>query len=117
MAADPAFVEYVLEQLDGTGQTCPERSRRITHKAMFGGHGIWERGDMFALISSDSTLYFKVNDDTRPRYEEAGSEQFMTMPYWSVPADLLEDREELQVWAAEAIAVGHATAAHRDRKR
>ncbi len=109
MAADPAFVEYVLEHLDGAGQ--------ITHKAMFGGHGFWERGDMFALISSDSTLYFKVDDSTRPRYEDAGSEQFMNMPYWSVPADLLEDREELQEWTAEAVAVGHATAGKRARQR
>ncbi len=105
MAADPAFVEYVLEQLDGSGN--------LTDKAMFGGHGIWESGDMFALISSDSALYFKVDDETRPRYEESGSEQFLTMPYWSVPADLLEDREILHEWAAEAITVGHATAKKR----
>ena len=109
MAADPDFVEYVLEQLDGVGD--------ITHKAMFGGHGFWERGDMFALVSSDSTLYFKVDDNTRPRYEEAGSEQFMNMPYWSVPADLLEDREEFQAWVEEAIAVGHATASRKARRR
>ena len=108
MAADPAFVEYVIEQLDGAG--------RITHKAMFGGYGIWESGDMFALVSSDSTLYFKVDDETRPRYAEAGSEQFMTMPYWSVPADLLEDRGELLDWVADAIAVGHATAAKKRRR-
>lgn len=107
MAADPAFVEYVIEQLEPAGE--------ITHKAMFGGHGIWESGDMFALISSDSTLYFKVDDRTRPRYEEAGSEQFMNMPYWSVPADLLEDRDLLLDWAADAVAVGHATATKRRR--
>ena len=108
MAADPAFVEFVVEQLDPAGD--------ITHKAMFGGHGIWESGDMFALISSDSELYFKVDDTTRPRYQDAGSEQFMTMPYWSVPADLLEDREQLLDWAAEAVAVGHATATKKRRR-
>jgi len=108
MAADPDFVEYVLEQLEGVGD--------ITHKAMFGGYGFWERGDMFALVSSDSTLYFKVDDDTRPRYQEAGSEQFGNMPYWSVPADLLEDRELFHEWAREAIAVGHATARRRQRR-
>lgn len=107
MAADPAFVEYVIEQLEDAGE--------ITHKAMFGGHGIWESGDMFALISSESALYFKVDDESRPRYQDAGSEQFMNMPYWSVPADLLEDREQLLDWADEAIAVGHATASKRRR--
>ena len=108
MAADPAFVEYVIEQLDGAGN--------LTHKAMFGGYGIWESGDMFALISSDSALYFKADDTTRPRYQDAGSEQFMTMPYWSVPADLLEDRGELHDWAEEAIAVGHATASKKKKR-
>ena len=107
MAADPAFVEFVIEQLEPAGD--------ITHRAMFGGHGIWESGDMFALISSDSALYFKVDDATRPRYQDAGSEQFMTMPYWSVPADLLDDREQLLDWAAEAVEVGHATASKRKR--
>jgi DNA transformation protein and related proteins len=102
MAVDPGFVEFVIEQLEPVGV--------ITHKGMFGGHGIWESGDMFALISSDSTLYFKVDDVTRTRYQEAGSEQFMTMPYWSVPADLLEDRGELLEWAEDAVAVGHTTA-------
>jgi TfoX/Sxy family transcriptional regulator of competence genes len=57
-----------------------------------------------------------VDDTSRPRYEEAGSEQFMNMPYWSVPADLLEDRDELQEWAAEAVAVGHATASAKRKK-
>ncbi len=107
MAVDPTFVEFVIEQLEPVGE--------ITNRAMFGGHGIWESGDMFALISSDSTLYFKVDDATRPRYEEAGSEQFMTMPYWSVPADLLEDHGELLDWAGDAVAVGQATA--RKKKR
>ncbi|MEZ4523548.1 MAG: TfoX/Sxy family protein [Thermomicrobiales bacterium] len=107
MAADPAFADYVIEQLEDAGA--------ITHRAMFGGYGIWESGDMFALISSDSTLYFKVDDETRPRYQAAGSEQFRTMPYWSVPADLLEDREQLLDWAEEAVAVGHATASKKRR--
>ena len=108
MAADPAFVEFVVEQLEPAGD--------ITHKAMFGGHGIWESGDMFALISADSELYFKVDDATRPRYEEAGSEQFMTMPYWSVPADLLENSDLLLDWAAEAVMVGHATASKKKKR-
>lgn len=109
MPSDPDFVAYVLEQLEGAGE--------ITSRAMFGGHGIWERGDMFALISSDSTLYFKVNDETRPDYQDAGSHQFMTMPYWSVPADVLEDSALLHAWAADAIEIGHATASKKRSKK
>ncbi len=102
MQPDPDFVNYVLEQLEGSGD--------LTHKAMFGGHGIWESGDMFALISSDSELYFKVDDKNRDEYNAAGSQQFMTMPYWSVPAQAFEDREEFRRLASDAIATGHRTA-------
>lgn len=107
MTLDPQYVTYVIEQLDGLGE--------ITHRNMFGGCGIWESGDMFALISPDSELYFKVSDETRARYEVAGSEQFRTMPYWSVPADVLEDHDTFHEWAAEAIEVGHATAVKKKR--
>ena len=32
------------------------------------------------------------------------------MPYWEVPADVLEDPELFREWAERAIAHGHATA-------
>jgi DNA transformation protein len=102
MAPEPGFVEHVMGRLEPFGE--------VTTKAMFGGNGIWEAGDMFALITSDSELHFKVDDQTRPRYQSAGCVQFRSMPYWSVPADVLEDGDQLAEWAEEAIEVGHATA-------
>jgi DNA transformation protein len=103
MTADPEFTYVVLQQLDELGE--------IIHKPIAGAHGFWERGNMFALISNGKTLYFKVNDETRQRYEAAGSERYKSMPFWSVPADVLKDPDEFRAWAAEAIAVGHASAA------
>ena len=47
---------------------------------------------------------------TSGAYEDADSEQFRNMPYYEVPADVLEDAEELLEWARTAIDVGHATA-------
>jgi DNA transformation protein len=76
---------------------------------MFGGYGIFHEGDMFALISG-STLYFKVDDTNRAAYDAAGSNRFKPMPYYSVPADVLENRDELHAWARTSIAIGHATA-------
>jgi len=61
-------------------------------RAMFGGCGIFEGGDMFGLISADSRLYLKVDDATRQRYEEAGAERFMTMPYFEVPGEVSRTR-------------------------
>jgi len=105
MALDDSYVTYVMELLEPLGA--------VTGRRMFGGYGIWEDGDMFALLDSGSTLYFKVDDATRPRYADAGSEQFMTMPYWSVPVDVLEDDDTLRVWARDAMAVGHVTSKRR----
>jgi DNA transformation protein len=107
MALDDGYVAYVVELLEPLGA--------VTGRKMFGGYGIWEDGDMFALLDSASTLYFKVDDTTRARYADAGSEQFMTMPYWSVPVDVLEDDDLLQAWARQAMAVGHATSKKKRR--
>ena len=81
----------------------------ITSRPMFGGYGIFQDGDMFALISG-SVLYFKVDDSNLADYESAGSERFKPMPYWSVPADVMEDADSLGQWAARSVAIGHATA-------
>lgn len=105
MALDQGYVEYVMERLEPLGA--------VTGRRMFGGYGIWEDGAMFALIDRESTLYFKADDRTRSRYTAAGGTQFMTMPYWSVPVDVLEDDDVLATWAHDAIAVGHATATRR----
>lgn len=102
MAPEPGFVEHVMHRLEPFGD--------VTTKAMFGGQGIWEAGDMFALISSDTQLYFKADAETRERYEAAGAQQFHNMPYWSVPGDVLDDDARLAEWVDEAIEVGHATA-------
>ena len=110
MAADPGFHDDVLAILRDLGN--------VTSKAMFGGYGIWQSGDIFAVISSDSTLYFKADEDTAQRYARAGSAQFMeVMPYWEVPAEVLVDEARLLEWAQEAARVGHATAKPRKRKK
>jgi len=38
------------------------------------------------------------------------------MPYYEVPADVLEDVDALQEWARIAIDVGHATATKKKRR-
>ena len=65
------------------------------YRKMFGGIGIFEGGTMFALITGEDELCFRVDDQTRPDFEAAGGTQFMTMPYFSAPADSLEDAGQL----------------------
>jgi len=101
MKAGNEFLSFVMEKLSSIGN--------ITSRAMFGGHGIFHEGDMFALIAG-STLYFKVNELNRAAYENADSKQFVPMPYYEVPAEIMEDIALLHEWARTSIAIGHATA-------
>jgi len=105
MPVDKEYVSHVMDMLAPIGG--------VHSRAMFGGYGIFHDGDMFALISSASRLYFKVDDTNRKRFEEAGSEQFQGMPYFELPVDVLETPDELREWAIASITVGHATAKRR----
>ncbi len=111
MAVDDELVREVAQRLAPLGD--------VTSRKMFGGAGFWESGDMFALLSSDSMLHFKVDDATRPRYEAAGSAAFapqmgdrppVEMPYFVVPDEIVADDDAFASWAADAVAVAHATA-------
>ena len=81
---------------------------------MFGGVGIYAGAFFFALIAND-VLYFKVDDSNRGDFERLGMGPFRpygpegeVMQYYEVPADLLDDPEELRPWAEKAIAVARA---------
>jgi DNA transformation protein len=63
----------------------------------------------FGLIAYDE-LYFKVTEDNLSDYELAGSHPFVytghkkpiTMSYWLVPPDVLEDSSIIMEWANKA---------------
>jgi DNA transformation protein len=116
MAVGDDFRDFVLEQLAAAGQ--------VTSRSMFGGIGLYLDGLFFALIDDD-TLYFKVDESTRARYEKAGSKPFCPFPdrpdqpmgYWQVPAEVLEDSEELARWAREAMGIALAKRRKRPARR
>lgn len=99
-----SFRTFVLEQLKRIRPDVRDRS-------MFGGVGIYA-GDFFFALIADDTLYFKVDDSNRPAFEARGMGPFMpygpsgeVMQYYEVPADLLDDPEELSSWVEQAIEV------------
>ena len=107
MPVSPSFRTFILEQLGRSVQGIRDRS-------MFGGVGIYARDVFFALIADD-TLYFKVDDSTRPEFVARGSRPFRPygeegeeMQYYRVPDELLEDFESLGVWAEQAIRVARS---------
>ena len=95
-----SFKDYVLDQLQGM--------EAVTHRAMFGGYGLY-CGDVFFGILHQGRLYFKTNDQTRPAYEEAGMQPFSPSDkqtlknYYEVPPDVLEDEQQLILWAEGAV--------------
>jgi DNA transformation protein and related proteins len=99
--ADNSFKDFVLEQLDSLDG--------ITSRAMFGGHGLYYRGVFFAIISQ-GMLYFKTDEESRQAYEQRGMPTFgPAKSYHEVPAEILEDSEQLVEWAQRAIAVKQQT--------
>lgn len=112
--SSPSFKEFVLDQLEAL----PE----LRAKAMFGGHGLYA-GDHFFGICFDGRLYFKVDESTSAAYRDRGmgpftytkAKKIMTMKYYEVPPDVLENQVELAEWAARAIAVGSVKTRTRSR--
>jgi DNA transformation protein and related proteins len=97
------FRDFVLDQL---GRIEGLRSRR-----MFGGVGLYSGELFFGLLAADE-LFLRVDEHNRAAYEAAGSEPFrpfadqaVSMSYWRVPLEVLEDPEELVTWARQALRV------------
>jgi DNA transformation protein len=99
------YLAWILDQLAAFGTI---RSRR-----MFSGVGLYADDYFFALISQDC-LYFKVDDSNRADYSNRNCRVFnpygdgRTMSYFAVPEDVIEDTDELKIWARKALAVAMA---------
>ena len=101
---DNTFKEFVLDQLSAL----PE----LRAKAMFGAHGIYS-GDKFFGILDEGRLFFKTDAASQAAYVERGMGPFtyetkgktMTMAYHEVPPEVLEQPQELVIWARKAIAI------------
>ncbi len=84
---------------------------------MFGGYGIYADDVMFAL-STGGDLYLKADRDTQPGFEAEGSEPFsyeakgrrVVLSYWSVPDRLLDDADEMAIWARMALSTAKRAA-------
>jgi len=101
------FAQYVQEELLGD-------ISGITIRRMFSGYGVYKDGVVFGMIIDD-VLYFKVDDEIKSFFENAQSKPFtythksgktVTMPYWELPPDVTEDKDELHKWVERSVSVG-----------
>ena len=106
MRVSPGFRAFVLDQLSEVAG--------LRDRAMFGGIGLYAGDVFFGIIAAD-TLYFKVDESTRAAYESAGSRPFkpyadraMIMPYYAVPAAILDHPATAVPWAVAAVRVAKA---------
>jgi DNA transformation protein and related proteins len=103
------YLAYVLEQLGGLGEV---ESRR-----MFGGAGLYCGEYFFGLISGDDVLYLRADDTNRADYIARGMAAFrpyrdrplVSMHYYEVPAEVLEDARQLSAWAQRSVSAAQAS--------
>lgn len=99
------FLEYIV--YDVFGEAIP-----VTFRAMMGAYILYYEGRAFAIIEKDE-LYFKGADEILGWYAERGSKQFSYMRkgeetylyYFSVPAEVYENRELLSEWFNMALSI------------
>src|ERR1035437_1179917 len=102
------FMEYVMELFGPFGTVGARR--------MFGGHGVYLDGLMFAIVSED-TLYLKADEMNRIEFEQAGCEIFdygrkgkrATLDFFRAPEDAMESPELMLPWARTAYAAALRT--------
>jgi DNA transformation protein len=97
--AHDGFTDFVLDQLaDLRGMTC---------RAMFGGYGLYQGPTFFGIIHK-GRLYFKVTHTTVSQYQAHGMTSFRPNPkqtlksFYEVPVEVLEDAEQLTMWAGQS---------------
>ncbi len=115
MVASDNFAEFLREQLTPLG--------RVTMRRMFGKTGVFCNGLMFGMATND-TLYVRVDEHNRTVFKEAESEpplnyekqgQTIDLSFWRVPDRLLDEPDELVIWARAALAAASRVAAKRER--
>jgi len=115
MVASAGFAEFLREQLSPLG--------RVTMRRMFGKTGVFCDGLMFGMIADD-TLYVRVDDHNKSVFKEAEAApplnyekkgRTIDLSFWRVPERLLDEPDELVVWARAALAAAGRVAAERER--
>ena len=101
MKAHNEFVDHVLELCAPLG--------RVSARGMFGGHGIFLDGLMFAIVVDD-TLYLKTDEQNVAEFKELDLEPFTyarkgktaSLNYYRAPEEALDAPHVMLPWARSA---------------
>jgi DNA transformation protein and related proteins len=113
MVASNGFAEFLRDQLAPLG--------RITVRRMFGKSGVFCNALMLAIVTED-TLYFRFDEHNRAAFKEAASYpplnykkqgSIIELAFWRAPERLLDEPDELIVWARKALEAATRVAAKR----
>ena len=97
---DESFRDFVLDQL--------RELYEIEARRMLGGYGLY-RDETFFGILHKGKLFFKIDETTVGEYRKRKMKPFRPngkqtlKSYYQVPAEIIEDTDELQEWAVQAI--------------
>lgn len=111
------FIAWVIELAQPTA--------RVVARAMFGGHGLYVDGLVFAIVVDD-TLYLKVDDANRAEFTELGQEPFVyttrtgartAMSYFRAPDEALENPGAMAHWLRSALGASLRASSARPTRR
>lgn len=114
----PEYLNYFL-------QDCLQWDSQFSTKNLFGGYAVYKNWKVFCLYLMD-TIYFKVDENNRADYEERNSKPFSytkkswevsVMAYFELPEEILENKEELDIWINKSLLVKSNTKSkHKSKK-
>lgn len=105
------YLDYLCEAFGRFGA--------VRVRPMFGGHGLFHQGLMFALVFEDE-LFLKADRESVEAFEALGLEafrytrkgKFMSLSYYRAPDEILDDPDAAARWGGQAY-----QAALRSRKK
>ena len=97
---DESFKDFILDQLSEVDG--------VEARRMFGGYGLYQDETFFGIVHKGK-LFFKIDESTVGEYRKRKMKPFRPngkqtlKSYYQVPVDVVEDSDDLCVWAKRAV--------------
>ena len=114
----PEYLNYFLED-------CLGWDEQFTKRYMFWWYAIYKNKKVFCLFLDD-TIYFKVWENNIDDYKKYNSKPFTynkkswkvwVLSYYELPEELLENREELEIWIEKSLEVESKNSSKKKSKK